>query len=74
LEVVFVHYSRPREFLLGQVEHPGFGSGGKATGSKKYMNSTMRDNNASQRIIYLLDHNLLRTLGTHTGIRVVMEN
>jgi hypothetical protein len=38
------------------------------------MISTIKDNNASQRIIYLLDHNLLRALGTHTSIGIIMEN
>jgi hypothetical protein len=61
---------------LGQVEQPGFGfgAGAETAGSKKYMIRTIKDNNASQRIIYLLDHNLLRALGTHTSIRIVMKN
>jgi hypothetical protein len=59
---------------LGQVEQPGFGAGAEIAGSKKYMIRTIKDNNASHNHIYLLDHNLLRALGTHTSIRVMMEN
>jgi hypothetical protein len=59
---------------LGQVEQPGFRAGADTAGSKKYMIRTIKDNNASQRIICLLADNLLCALGTHTSIRVVVEN
>jgi hypothetical protein len=44
----------PREFLEGQVEHPGFSGDGLNAGSKKYIIRMMSERRISHRVIYLL--------------------